>query len=233
MFNNFQYAYLIGDFLIGLPPWLVLFALRKDLRKEILLSSVSIGVLALLWGPWFLKDYWHPESLNMWRASSGDFMYGFFFGGIASVIYEEVFGKCYAKRKDRKHHWSWFILPLAALGVLVFNVPVLLGVNSMHAGIATLLAIFCFMIYFRRDLLVDALMSGVLVGLVTLCGYLVFIALFPGIIHAWWELPNISGILVMGIPIEELLWAFGLGMAGGPFYEFFMGLKFKKSQAAQ
>ena len=121
MFDNFQYAYLIGNFLIGFPLWLFLFIHRKDLRKEILISSLLIGILAPLWSPWFIKDYWHPESLNFWRLGAGDFFYGFFFGGIANVIYEEIFGRHYAKRKDRKHHWSWFILPFAALGVLVFT----------------------------------------------------------------------------------------------------------------
>ncbi len=38
-----------------------------------------------------------------------------------------------------------------------------------------------------------------------------------------WLLPNLSGVLVAGIPVEELLWAFGVGMVAGPFYEFFTG----------
>ena len=229
MFADFQYAYLVGNFLIGLPLWVFLFVYRKDLRKEILISSALIGILAPLWSPWFIKDYWHPESLNFWRLGAGDFMYGFFFGGIANVIYEEIFGKHYAKRKNRKHHWSWFILPFAALGVLVFNIPVLLGINSIYAAITTFVVLSSVMVYFRRDLLIDTLMSGVLVGLITLLGYVLFLALFPGIVHAWWKLSNLSGIFVMGVPIEELLWAFGLGMVAGPFYEFFMGLRFKKS----
>jgi hypothetical protein len=85
------------------------------------------------------------------------------------------------------------------------------------------------MVYFRRDLLVDALMSGLLVGLITLVGYIIFSALFPGIVHAWWKLSNLSGVFIFGIPGEELLWAFGLGMVAGPLYEFFMGLRFRKS----
>lgn len=228
MFDNFQYAYLIGNFLIGFPLWLFLFIHRKDLRKEILISSVLIGVLAPLWSPWFIKDYWHPESLNFWRLGAGDFFYGFFFGGIANAIYEEIFGRHYAKRKNRKHHWSWFLIPFFALFFLVFGLPVYFGINSIYAALVSFVAMSAFMIYFRRDLLFDALASGLLVGLLTLFGYLIFLALFPGIVHAWWKLSNLSGIFVMGVPIEELLWAFGLGMVAGPFYEFFMGLKFKK-----
>ena len=83
-------------------------------------------------------------------------------------------------------------------------------------------------LYFRHDLLVDSLMSGLLVGAIMFFGYLIFLTIFPEAIHQWWILQNISGILILGVPIEELLWAFGWGMVGGPMYEFFAVLKFRK-----
>ncbi len=101
MFENFEFVYLAGSLIVGFPIWSFLFLYRKDLRKEMLISSLAIGLLAPLWEPWFLTDYWHPESLNTLRVGIGDFAYGFFFGGIGNVIYEVVCGKHFSKRKPQ------------------------------------------------------------------------------------------------------------------------------------
>jgi hypothetical protein len=75
----------------------------------------------------------------------------------------------------------------------------------------------------------DALFSGLFVGGLMFIFYLVFGTLFDGIIQKWWLLKNISGILIFGAPLEELMWGFGWGFVAGPAYEFINGLRFKKS----
>jgi hypothetical protein len=175
-----------------------------------------------------LQDYWRPETFNGWAIGIEDFLFGFFIAGIGSVIYEEIFGKHYAKRKNRQHHWSWFLVPVVALFLFSFNLFFFLGINSIYASVITFLVIAGVIIYFRRDLLMDSLVSGVLVGAFMFVAYLLYLSVFPEVIHRWWLIDNISGILVLGIPVEELLWAFGWGMVAGPMYEFFTGLKFKK-----
>ena len=56
--------------------------------------------------------------------------------------------------------------------------------------------------------------------------YFIFTKVYPGIIDKWWMLDNLSGIRLIGVPFEEFLWAFGMGMMTGPLYEFIVGLKF-------
>jgi membrane protease YdiL (CAAX protease family) len=59
--------------------------------------------------------------------------------------------------------------------------------------------------------------------------YLLFCnVIFRGIIQNWWNIKNLSGILIFGIPIEELMWVFSWGFVAGPTYEFITGLRFKK-----
>lgn len=226
---DYQYAYLVGNLLIGLPVWLILFLHRKDFRKEILIVSFIIGIAGPVSELWYLQDYWRPETFNGWPIGIEDFLFGFLLGGISSVIYEEVFGQHYVKRKDRSHHWSWFLLPVAALFLFSFNLLFFIGINSIYASFLTFLLVAGVMVFYRRDLFMDSLMSGLLVGGFMFFGYLIYLSIFPEAIHRWWLLDNISGFLILGIPVEELLWAFGWGMVAGPMYEFFTGLKFKKT----
>ncbi len=155
--------------------------------------------------------------------------FGFALAGISGVIYEELFGKHFLRRRDRKVHWSWFITSFIGLVILItwfFYSRV--GINSIYATSIAFVCIAICIIFIRRDLIWDSLLSGILVACVMLLSYLIFLTIFPEAIKRWWFLNNISGILFLGIPIEELLWAFSWGLVGGPIYEFMVGLKFKK-----
>src|SRR3989338_2570037 len=105
---SYQYAYLLGDLFLLMPWWIFLYFKRKDLRTEILIVSILAGIGGPLSELWFLKDYWRPELFNGWSIGLEDVLFGFFIGGISCSIYEEMFGRKFAKRIDRTHHWSWF-----------------------------------------------------------------------------------------------------------------------------
>ena len=129
----------------------------------------------------------------------------FLLGG-AAVIYEEIFGKKYAKRHFLNRS-SWML-------VFVFGFLLMALV----------------MLILRHDLILDALFSGLLLSLVAFIFYSVFFTLiFPGIIERWWMLSNISGIQISHTPLEELMCFFGWGMVAGPAYEFVRGLGLKKT----
>ena len=193
-----------------------------------LIISMVIGIAGPLVELWYLRDYWRPETFTGWALGIEDFLFGFFFGGISGLVYEELFGKHHSKRINRKHHWSWFVIPVVGAAIVIMSLLVTVaGIGSIYAGALIFFVTALIILYFRHDLLIDSLVSGVLVGVMMFLGYLIFLSIFPEAIHRWWILNNISGVLVHGIPVEELMWAFGWGMVGGPVYEFFTGLKFK------
>lgn len=229
---NYSYAYLFGNLFLCFPVWLLLFVARKDLRKQMLLVSFLGGLAGPLSELYYLQDYWRPLLFTGWKIGIEDFLFGFFIAGIAAVFYEEVFGKRFAKRKTRKNNFLWLVIPLLALFTITFNGLFFLGLNSIYASIIGFLLIALLMIIFRRDLWFDAVMSGLLVGTFMFVGYLILLLGFPELFQRLWLLKNISGILVFNIPIEELLWGFGWGMVAGPLYEFYAGLKFKKSKSS-
>lgn len=49
--------------------------------------------------------------------------------------------------------------------------------------------------------------------------FLTLIAMYPGYVEKVWNLKVISGILIFGIPLEELLFAFSFGFLWSSIYE--------------
>ncbi len=233
----YKYAYLLADVTILFPIWLILYLYRKDLRKELFATSLLFGLVAPVSEIIYLKTYWHPQTFlplfYLYRQPVPyleDFLFGFFVGGMASVIYEEVYGKKISRRRDRTHHWTWFIPPLLGLSLLILIFAIkFFSLNAVYANILIFAAATLVMLFFRNDLWMDSLMSGLMLSLLMLFVYALVLGFFPQLINRWWYLQNLSGILLFGIPLEEFLWAFGMGMMAGPLYEFMMGLKFKKS----
>ncbi|OHA21798.1 MAG: hypothetical protein A2849_02600 [Candidatus Taylorbacteria bacterium RIFCSPHIGHO2_01_FULL_51_15] len=222
-----QYAYLALG-LLYLIFWLILFLSRRDLRREMLISSLLAGFLAIILEPFFLKDYWTPELINGWSVGIEDFLYGFAIGGIANVLYEEFFKKRFIRKRSERYHWRFLLI----LYIVSFSVLLLgrefWGLNTMYATLGALGAAFLSIMLFRPDLARDAIWSGILFTMITALVYIPVILSFPDFITSFWHLKNLSGILLGGIPLEEFLWAFMFGLVAGPFYEAWAGLKLRK-----
>lgn len=223
MFSDLSYAYLIGNVILFVV-WLALFLLRRDLRTKMIIMSILIAPLAPIAEIFYLRDYWRPEFFNGWKIGIEDPLFGFLFGGISCVMYEEVFGKYFAKRHARGHPiWTIFLVLFGILWMVVTNI--VLGFNSMYASIVGFAIISACMLYFRHDLLRDALLSSVLLSLLFFILYKIYLFFFPTIFQSWWMFENMSGIFISGIPLEELVWAFSWGLFAGPAYEFTLGLR--------
>lgn len=224
-----QYIYLFFVDLILLIVWGVLFIARKDTRREMLYVSSFIGILTLITGPLFLSDYWEPKTILGYSFSIEDFLFGFFTAGISAVTYEILFRKKYQEKKDLKHHWSSFLLPsiIGTLTLLLILMYVF-NLNSIYAlVISSLFLVFIFS-FFRKDLLPNAIANGLIFTAIYFILFSAFLVLFPGVLEQWWKLEHLSSIFFLGIPVEELLWAFSWGAVCGPFYEFFTGLRYQK-----
>ncbi len=238
---SYQYAYLLGiDLLMYFPVFFFLFFWRNDLRKEMLIAGSIFGVIAFLTEPIFIKYYWHPEYIwplfikGTQIGSFEDFVYGFLKGGIAAVIYEEVFCKTVCKMRKNKYHFKRMIIPIYLSGILIFIfATVSLQMNPIYSSLLSTLVFFIYLLIYRRDLLSNALCSGILVASITYVGYILVLIFFPNIFEIWWKVDALSGIEISRIPIEELLEGFLVGFFGGPFYEFFNGLKLKQYRGSK
>jgi hypothetical protein len=207
--------------------WLILYYNRKDLRKQMLIMSVLMcfnTVLAQYF--WWTHDWWRAETITGTRIGIEDFLAGFILGGVAAVLFPEIFSEReYKKPVSKKHVFVFFIL--------VWNLPVgiLYWGFHMNSALATCIVFALFgliVVIERKDLFVDALVSGMLtlVGFIILWHILKFIS--PGWIEKTWFFDKLLGKQYFTIPIEDLLYYFFYGFFIGPLYEFVKGEGFRK-----
>jgi hypothetical protein len=227
-----MYQYLVGVSIMG-AIWFIIFLLRKDLRKAMLWSGafyiiiLTVGFFAhslVADNPAraITPGYWTPHTLlNIGAITGGyaieDVVFMFFGGGIAAGLYELSFRKKIKEKFDRrlkKHHALWAGL----LGAIIFHY--LVPLNDMY-----LLITFNFfgalaILWQRKDLISHSIIGGLLALASYTCGFLVWVLIYPNLINDIYQLQLTSGVFLLGLPLEEFLYAFTFGMIWAPIYEY-------------
>lgn len=199
-----------------------IFFARKDLRKQQLFLSFFVAPLApLTQFLWFYHDYWRPDYLVSFRIGdvplgAEELLFGFFIGGIAGVFYEFILRKQRSFGKPR----TFLALVMVALALTLTPLFKSLGLNTIWAISLAMLVVALVMLVIDKDLIRDAVFSGLFMTLLGMFVYLVWLRVFPGVIQSLWLQEAFSGISLGRIPIEEIVWFFAAGFSGGIFYEF-------------
>lgn len=231
-----MYEYLIGSLMVG-AIWLFFFFFRRDLRKPILWSSAAYMLFNIVaFAAWrffasldassqlFVPHYWNPDTLfDLGRITGGlaieDALFMFFIGGIASAVYEFSFGKrIVLKRSYHPHVRALFVgLGAAAIYGLLFN-PNPIWPLIVFGFVGAL-----FLWIERRDLVIHSLMGALAFLVVYALAFDVFLAFFPDFITQVYNLDALSGIVLLGLPLEEHLYALSFGLLWAPLYEYAHG----------
>lgn len=228
---SYSYAYLLGAILICMPPWVLIYFLRKDLRLEMLILGIAVAIAAPPAEKYlFIVDYWNPAFIAGGNAGIEDSVIMFFAIGVAAAL-----GKIFLKLKYKHQKFSVKNTLLNFLIVLlIFLIGVDLGIAlfmylfkmvSIYASTLVFVILSAAILIKRRDLFKLSFVSMLLMGLFTFIGYKVLLILYPQIFQMFWHLDRVSGILVFGVPLEELLWAASFGLFIGPLYEFITNIK--------
>lgn len=214
----YNYAFATGALII-FPVWLYIFTKRKDLRKSMIIIGTYIAVLGIIFDfSWFLKDYWYPlKYISTFNFIWQEFIFGFLLGGIISAAYEFIFIK---KLKIGQFNIRNFLISLFTLIFSHLIFTNIFKINSIYSNIIGILIGLGIILYFRRDLLVNALISGLCSFFIVIGGYLILLNIYPNLIKDWWMIQNISGIFIWKIPIEEIIWFTSFGLTAGPLYKF-------------
>jgi Lycopene cyclase len=223
--RNYHYSYLAGVLIFG-AAWLACYLLGKNYRAEIrwgTLISAPMALASIL----FVPQYWTPPSLfdldQKIRVGIEDFLWAAAVGGIASVVGEILLKERLSalRRTARKRHFAPFIVVVGVFMVLEFWHP---GKTIYNCIIA--FAIGAALIACVRSDLIPTMCTGALSFTVLYFAlFLVFLFLYPGFVQRYYNVPNLLGIYIAGVPIEELLFAGTGGAIWSVAYEYLQGYR--------
>ena len=222
----YQYAYLLGVLVLGVI-WLTIFLKRKDLRHEQLFMSFLTAPLAPITQIlWFYHDYWRPEYfykfyINNIPIGIEEVLFGFFVGGIGSVLYEFI--------RDRKHRLGKKKHLIAIIGasvaVIIFLGLKYSGLNTIWSSTGGLILSAVILVILNRKLEFDFIWSGMAMLFIAIVSYAGLMALYPDLIARSWVSDGLSGNQLLNIPIEELAWFLAWGAFSGIIYESWINVK--------
>lgn len=223
--QNYHYSYLVGVLIFG-AAWLACYLLGKNYRAEIrwgTLVSAPMALTSIL----FVPQYWTPPSLfnldQKIRVGIEDFLWAAAVGGIASVVGEILLKERLSalRKAARERHYMPFVVVVA----------VFLAMEFWHPGKTIYSCIIAFAIgaaviaYLRSDLIPTMFTGALSFTALYFALFLVFLFLYPGFVQRYYNVPNLLGIYIAGVPIEELLFAGTGGAIWSVGYEYVQGYR--------
>ncbi len=176
--------------------------------------------------PIFVPEYWNPPSLFNLAASTGfdieSLIFSFAIGGIAAVLYE-AFVK--VEHSKMSHHeisssrHKFHKLVLASPFIVFLPLYIFSSLNPIYSASLAMVVGAVATVLCRPDLTKKIFIGAVLFLALYFVFFLSFNLVYPGIVEQVWNLQAISGVLVLGIPIEELLFALAFGGLWSSYYE--------------
>jgi lycopene cyclase-like protein len=103
----------------------------------------------------------------------------------------------------------------------------------MYNTIVTLAVCAVVVVFLRRDLIPMMAVGCADFTVLYFALFLIVLWLYPRFVDDFYNLPNLLGIRVAGIPIEELLFAASGGAVWSVAYEYVQGYRFETGRAVQ
>ena len=231
-----QYAWLLWSLLL-LGIWAVIYAFFKNRegRREMLIVSFWTSLLGFT-EPIFVPSYWNPPSLFDLAHRTGfdieSIVFSFAMGGIAVALYDWIFAPHHfamsnVEQHNLRHRYHWWALASAPITFVVLLIVT--SFNPIYSSFIALIAGGLATWYCRPDLKKKMIASAFLFFGLYFFYFLTLIAVYPGYVERVWNLPAISRILIVGVPLEELMFAFGIGFLWSSVYEHFAWRRLKQA----
>ena len=161
---SYTYSYLIAD-MVFLVIWFSLFIWRKDVRKQMLVISLTLGIIATFLEYIYIQDWWHPLTITHTIIGVEDFIFSFTISGISTVIYEEIFKKKIRLRKENskteiKRDKKMFLIIILCLALFLGGFY-LLKLSSFYSSVLAFSIPLIIVLNKRKDLFLDSFISGI------------------------------------------------------------------------
>jgi hypothetical protein len=215
--NPIHQYYYLWSVIIIVPLWAWIVYRKKESRVEIIYMGILMGASAMGLDRYCsFYDYWRPPTISD-TVNIESFLYGFFWGGISTKLYEWISGKEYLPARE-PNSLLIFILVTGSF----FLYMLLLGLfrfNSVDIYIFLLLIWTIVLLLYKKKFIAVSIGSGICMAVVTAGWYAVILLIYPGVFRDIWLTNNLSGILIFNVPIEEHVYIFSLGCFGSIMYK--------------
>ena len=210
---KYHYVWLIWSCAF-LAPWIFLYLFcNPQLKVHMWWASLYMALFAFT-EPLFVPEYWNPPSLFDLAQKTGfdieSYIFSFAIGGIGAVLYTSLMHKRLEPieidgRHTGRHRWHWLALttPFISFPILYF-----MPWNAIYAGITAMLLESIATVLCRPDLKANVLGGGILFFALYATFLLGLKLSAPGYIEQVWNFKKLSGVVIYGIPLEELLFGF-------------------------
>lgn len=203
-----MFPYLIFSLLLFLVFALGLTLIPVRFKRSVYQSAMLSAPISLA-SFVFVPGYWNPKRIVPYEIGPEDVIFSFSTGGIIWLFIILIISLKY----DVRHNGRIFFKQYAGFlffGSLLFFLVWLTRVNIMLATIITVLIIGIWILLYRRDYLILSIIGALIFTLFYFCilkGFFVMFPEFPG----QWSMEELYGIQILGIPLEEIMWAFSTG----------------------
>ncbi len=217
--QNYHYSYLVGVLIFG-AAWVACYVLGTKYRAEIrwgTLISAPMALTSLL----FVPQYWTPPSLfdldQKIRVGIEDVLWAAAVGGIASVVAEILLKEKLSiiRKAARRRHFAPFVVLLEFWhpGKTIYNTIIAFAMGAVVIA------------FLRSDLIPTMLVGALSFTALYFALFLIFLFLYPGFFQRYYNIRNLLGIYIAGVPIEELLFAGTGGAIWSVAYEYVQGYR--------
>ena len=229
-----QYAWLIWG-LILLVVWTTVYLSleSRESKKRMLIVSIWTSLLGLT-EPLFVPEYWSPPSLFDLASKTGfdieSLIFAFGIGGIVVILYERIFRAEHEKISTLSQHSSrhrYHLLAILSAPIVFLLLMLTTQLNPIYISVIALVFGGFATWYCRPDLKKKMIVSASIFLVIYFVYFLTLIVFYPGYVEQVWRLDVISGILIVGIPLEELLFAISFGFFWSSIYEHLTWRKIK------
>jgi hypothetical protein len=202
------YTYLAGS-LGGFAGSLIVLGISRSQRVAMFLS----GLLAILWalGGYVIEgSYWQPKRIVGSFTGLEDVLYSFCAGVYTWLVATSVLRRRLTIRLAISTIVRCLIIN-SLLGFSLFTMFRLFGIPLMASISCSMLAVGSLLVGLRPQLWTMPLLGGIAFPVLHLLVVSCFFNIWPHALTQW-NLANLSGILLLGVPIEELEWAIGFAV---------------------
>jgi hypothetical protein len=217
---DYQYSWFAGS-LIFLAAWTALYIFAREHRVQMVWGTL-LAIPFAFTGFLFIPEYWSPPSLfdlaQRFGISIEDVLWSGAVGGIASSVSEIVFHERLQEMRQRSGERRYG--PLFVMVGVFLALEFLRPADSIYNMIIAFAAGAGLIAIMRRDLIGRMARGAAIFAVVYLLLFVWFLSLYPEFIPRYYNIPRLLGIYILGVPVEEPLFAFSGGAVWTVFYEY-------------